>query len=170
VLVIERKDSLSFEDTTCFSDQPFYPRMLITVFRLAEDNFKTSAVATKIFGNCNWGIQATDPYEELSKRGTTFSIVFSDGGTLRNIRTHYFRYQNGDWYLIGASELIYWAGHPGTYFEDLNLVSGIKHIIERDEPRGKDISGKKCFFKPEPLIKLADFTPETVLPFTPEHN
>lgn len=170
VMVIERRDSLSFEDTICFGREPFYPRMLITVFKQAGEDYKTSVIATNMFGTCNWGIQGTDPYDGLSKRGATFVIEFSDGGTLRNIWTYYFTFQNGHWFLIGASRLTYWAGHPGAYFEDLNLVSGIKHVIGRNKPRGKDISFEKSSFKPEPLVQLTELTPDTVLPFTPDHN
>jgi hypothetical protein len=170
VMVIECKDSLSFEDTTCFSNEPFYPRMLIIVNKQKGEDYKISVVATKMFGICNWGIQGTDPYVGLSKRGNTFVVEFSDGGTLRNVWTYYFMFQNGDWFLIGASELTYWTGHPGAYFEDLNLTSGEKHVIDKNNPRGKDISYAKFSFKPEPLVKLTELNPDTALPFTPDHN
>jgi hypothetical protein len=170
VLVIENNDSLSIVDTNCYSDQPFYAKMLIAIVKQSENAYQVSSIATKIFGKCNWGIQGSDPYVSLSKRGNSFAIAFSDGGTLRNLYTYYFRFQQEEWFLIGASQINYWAGHPGAYFEDLDLISGVKHEVERNKPFGKDISIKKFYFKPLPLNKLIEFTPETELPFTSEHG
>ena len=84
-----------------------------------------SSTNSKMFGECNWDVQGQDPYEKIFIRHNTLGVEFLTGGPLRDVLSYFFRYQNNDWYLIGASSFQYWAGHEGSYTIDINLLTGV---------------------------------------------
>lgn len=167
-IVIETKQPLIFEDTTCFSTQPFFPKMLIVLLRQPDKTLQLKTTAKKLFGNCNWGVQGLDPFEKLDWNRNTLGITFLTGGTLRNWLTYYFRLQDNDWFLIGAESFQYSSGHTdgkdAFYTEKLNFLTGTKESYNEDQNK-KQNSYKKTTFEMKPLIKLTDFNENTSLPF-----
>jgi hypothetical protein len=170
-IVIETIKPLVFEDTTCFSSEPFYPKMLIVIFKQSDETFQLSTFATKLFGNCNWGVQGLDPFDKIFVRRNTLGITFLTGGTLRNYISYFFRFQNNDWYLIGVDSLQYWAGHtdgPDAFaYEDINLITGVKETYNTDQ-HGKRKNYKKTLLEHKPLIKLSELDDNTSIPVDDE--
>jgi hypothetical protein len=149
-------------DTTCFSAEPYFPKMLIVLLRQPDKTFKLSTLAIKLFGNCNWGVQGKDPYDGIVNRNGTLDIKFLTGGTQRNSLSYYFRYQDHDWYLIGAESYLYWVGHTDSedafYNEKINLVTGIRESYNEDEKGKKRSNYEKKTFEKKRLVKLSQFT------------
>ncbi len=167
-IVIQTKEALKLNDTTCFSDQPFFPKMLIVLLRRPDKTLRLSITATKLFGNCNWGVQGQDPFEKIENRRNTLGVIFLTGGTLRNYLSYYFRFQNNDWYLIGSESQQYWAGHTdedGIYNEKLNFVTGVRETYNENLKR-KRSNYAKTSFEQEALIKLSDFDDDSSIPFS----
>ena len=168
VLVVETKKPFIFEDKDCFSTEPFFPKMLIVCFKNPNESYRLSTTSNKLFGSCNWGIQGGDPFDNISERRNTFGITFLTGGTARNFLTYYFRFQNNDWYLIGAESLQYWAGHTdgkdAFYNEKINLITGVKEIYHEDQ-KGKRNGYKTVNIGKKSLAKLADFTDDSTIIF-----
>ena len=158
-MVISTIDSIQVQDTDCdVSSEPYYAKMLIIVFRNLDNTFKLSITNTKLFGDCNWGIQESDPYDKIFVRRNSFGIEFSTGGTLRENSTYFFSYLNHDWFLIGESSFEYWAGHDGSYSVDINLQTGIKISYEQSGiGSGKKTHYKKIVLGVKPLKKMQDF-------------
>lgn len=156
-VVIQTKKPLLFEDKTCFSTEPFYPKILIILLRQTDKTLLLSTTNTKLFDNCNWGVQGSDPFEKIEVRRNTLGIQFMTGGTSRNYITYYFRFQNNDWYLIGADSFQFWAGHTegkdAFYNEKINYVTGEKEMYNEDQ-NGKKNGCKKTKIQQTPLIKL----------------
>ncbi|MNN83368.1 hypothetical protein D3C81_2004010 [compost metagenome] len=104
-----------------------------------------------------WG----DPFDSLQiERGT---IVVSDygGSNWRWYDKYRFRFQDNDWYLIGATMGEYYTGTqtPDTgNEEDYNLLTGDYKIRKVDE-NGKATTQKGNRGRKE-LIKLKDFNLE----------
>lgn len=167
-VVIETEQPLVFEDTTCFSSHPYHPKMLIVLLRQSNKTLQLSAKATKLFGNCNWGVQGFDPFDKITERRNTLGITFLTGGTSRNQLSYYFRFQNNDWYLIGAESFQYWAGHTdgkdAYYNERINLVTGEKETYNEDH-KGNRNSYKKTTFEKKSLIKMTDLDDNSAIPF-----
>ena len=167
-VVIQSKQPLTSIDTVCFSNDPFYPKALIILLRQQDKSLQLSKRATKIFGDCNWGIQGSDPFDRIEERRNTIGLIFMTGGTTRNQLSYYFRFQNNDWYLIGAESFQYWAGHtdgPGSFYsEEINFLTSEKVKYNADE-KGNKSEYKKTAIGRKPLIKLSDFSNETIIPF-----
>ncbi|WP_291103272.1 MULTISPECIES: hypothetical protein [unclassified Flavobacterium] len=168
-VVIQTKKPLLFEDKTCFSTEPFYPKILIILLRQTDKTFQLSTTATKLFGNCNWDIQGQEPFEKIEVRRNTLGIKFLTGGTSRNSLSYYFRLQNNEWYLIGAESFQYWAGHTNGkdafYNEKINFVTSEKEMYNEDQNRKKN-SYKKTKLKQKPLIKMMNFDENSSIPFS----
>ena len=76
---------------------------------------------------------------------------------IRGYFIHKFRYQNGNFELIGYS---YRTMNPlGVSFADFNLSTGVYlETVEYDDPKGKGTKSRKII-KVHPLPKLQDFMP-----------
>ncbi|HVA97834.1 MAG TPA: hypothetical protein VNG53_02985 [Bacteroidia bacterium] len=160
-MVIEANDSLSFNDTICFSDQPFYPKMLLIVFKQPNGKFTLSTISSKIFGQCNWGIGGSDPFNGISIKRDTLDVQFLDGGTQRNYTSYLFSYQKNNWYLVEAEGFGFEVGQDGSTTENLNLVTGVKESYQQSGiGDGKITNDTKINISIEPLIKIEDIDEE----------
>lgn len=170
-IVLQTKQPVPLSDTTGFSTQPFYPKILAIALQQPCGSFQLSCSETKLFGTCNWGVQGQDPFQKLSQRRNTLGITFMTGGTMRNTLTYYFKFQDTDWMLIGAESYQYWAGHTDDkeafYNEVLNLVTGVREASFEDGNH-KRTSYKKTIFKKQPLIRLSEFSQDSNIPFLDE--
>lgn len=167
-IVIQTKKPYLFNDTDCFSDQPFYPKILIIAFQNSDKTYILSITTTKLFGTCNWGVQGADPFQKLELRKNSLGITFLTGGTNRNWFSFYFKFIKNDWYTIGADAYQYWAGHTdgkdAFFNQSINLLTGDKETYYEDENKNRN-SYKKTKFKVKPLIKLSDFDDYSFIPF-----
>ena len=77
---------------------------------------------------------------------------------------HKFRYQKGDFYLIGQSILSYWDvknceklnDFAGTDYEDINFLTG-QYERKKISEDCKLLENKKGKKKVQPLVSLAKF-------------
>ena len=157
VLVIETIKPLKFDDKVCFSSELFYPKMLVILFKNLDNKLYLSTVATKLFGECNWGVQGSDPFDNIFIRRNTLGITFLTGGTLRNYTSYILRFQNNDWFLVGEDNLEYWAGHTegeGAFgYKNINYLTGTKETYETNQ-RGDKTNIKRVKYKHENLRNL----------------
>ncbi len=135
------------------------PRSLLIAFGTKENTYSLSILAEHVILSAWEGGVFGDPFSGLSiDRG---SVVVSDygGSSTKWYHTYRFRFQDNDWYLIGAT--------MGTIFpiseelgmgvdeDDYNLLTG-DYISKRTNKAGaeevtKGNRGKK------PLVKLGEF-------------
>lgn len=157
-------------DTVCFSDEPFYPKLLFILLKKEDNTLILSSSNSKMFGQCNWGVQGEDPYVGISIHNNTLGVVFLTGGTERNEISYFFKYQNKDWYLTGASSFQYWAGHQGSYKVDINLVTGIKESYGQSGiGKGKRDGYKKTVLTKKAPIKMNAFDDNYKLPLNDDN-
>lgn len=84
-------------------------------------------------------------------------VLIITNGLIRSTFTHKFRYQNGDFYLIGFS---YGSMDPGCVKSvDFNLSTGQFEEICRAYETNKILKKIKTVRKIRPLPKLSDFSP-----------
>ena len=135
------------------------PRSLLIAFGTKENTYSLSILAEHVILSAGEGDVFGDPFSGLSiDRG---SVVVRDyGGSITKwYHTYRFRFQDNDWYLIGAT--------MGTIFpiseelemgvdeDDYNLLTG-DYMSKRTNKAGaeevtKGNRGKK------PLVKLSEF-------------
>lgn len=164
-LVVERTEGVVMPGNSCESDEKFQPKMLLILFRQPDQTYRLSLTATRLFGDCNWGVQGFDAYTGLSTRRNTLGIEFLTGGTNRNVLSYFARYQNNGWYVIGARSNTYWAGHmeTGEGITDINLVTGVR------ESYRTEASGKRTGYRKDNIgkreIRLEALSPDAPIPF-----
>ncbi|WP_281637878.1 hypothetical protein [Flavobacterium marginilacus] len=144
-------------DTICFGDSIYFPKKLIVLLNKQSKGYEKIIETSTIFGTCNWGIQGTDAYSNLTKRKNTLGIIFSSGGTLRTQYSYYFGLKKNDFELIGATSNEYQVPNPEQYITDINLLTGIKETYEGS---GRKNYTKENIGKKQP-IKLLTFEPLT---------
>jgi hypothetical protein len=132
-------------------------RALLVAFGTMKDTYSLSIIADKVILKADEGGVWGDPFGGLYiDRG---SVVVSDfGGSVEKwYDTYRFRFQNNDWYLIGATQGTYFPNSTavGNDEDDYNLLTG-DFISKRTDKNGKvkitkGNRGKKS------LVKLNDF-------------
>ncbi len=98
------------------------------------------------------------------------------GGTLRCELLYTIRFQNNDWYIIGATSNVYQVPYSDLYVTDINLVTGDRdsYVLKEKNSynkRGKPNIGVLYRHKKfeyvrrktpvKPLLKINDLIPET---------
>lgn len=146
------------EKTKTANDDEAPPRSLLIAFGNKDNTYTLSVIAENVVLKADEGGVWGDPFESLTiDRG---SVVVSDygGSNWRWYNKYRFRYQDNDWYLIGATMGSYFTGNAtidGADEEDYNLLTG-DYIIKKTDENGKVKTttgnrGKKA------LVKLKDF-------------
>lgn len=131
------------------------PRTLV-VARGNGDWTYTPAVEAKnaVFSADEGGIWG-DPFEGIEIRNGSLYLHFYGGSSWRWEKTYQFRYQDGDWYLIGATDsFINISTNEGTV-KDYNLLTG-DYIIKETSKDGK-VDEKKGNFNKRYKYNLSGF-------------
>lgn len=152
-VIQEDKETVS-KDNKIIGTEPFYKKELIIKFGLNDGGYKTNYKTSKIFGEWNWGIQGTNPFDEIGKRKNTLKLSFTTGGTLRSSLSYYFRYQDRDWFLIGYDEMTYQVPYEDEYFKEINYLTGMKKSYEIIN--GKSSQSKILNIGKSRLLKLSE--------------
>jgi hypothetical protein len=152
-VIQENKETVS-KDLKKIGREPFYRKELIIKFGLNGGGYKTNLKTSKVFGEWNWGIQGTNPFDEIGRRKNTLKLSFSTGGTLRSSFSYYFRYQDGDWFLIGYDEVTYQVPYQDKYFKEINYLTGMKKSYE--VVNGKSSQPKILNLGKSRLLKLSE--------------
>lgn len=138
-------------------------RALLIAFGTMENSFLLSIIADKVILKADEGGIWGDPFESLSiERG---SVVVSEygGSNWRWYNKFRFRYQDNDWYLIGATMGEYFAGNATqeeASEEDYNLLTG-DFIIKQTNEDGETTTERGNRGKRE-LVRLEDFSLENM--------
>jgi hypothetical protein len=134
------------------------PRALLIAFGTSNDSYTLSIIADKVVLKADEGGIWGDPFESLSiDRG---SVIVSDygGSNWRWYNKYRFRFQDNDWYLIGATMGEYFTGNATqdeAHEQDYNLLTGDYHIKKTNE-KGENVTERGNRGIRE-LVKLKDF-------------
>lgn len=135
------------------------PYRLQVFFKEPNGQFKLIVTSTKIiepqYPDGREGYRTGNGFSGVTIKNGVLSVNFE---LLRGHFEHKFRYQNGNFELIGFSE-VYSDGLGVMYFTDFNLSTGIR--IEKSERYDtyKVLSNTKKKILIRPLPKLQDITP-----------
>lgn len=132
------------------------PRPLLLLFRQADGTYALSATHPDFVLCKMCGGVFGDPVEDLKIERGTILISHYGGSNERWGSKHRFRYQNGDWYLIGRTVMSH-HNITGEHFEkDENLVTG-DVVEETSDDKGKT-STKRYKMPKTALQKLSQAT------------
>jgi len=117
VIVIEQeKQNLPLEEVA--------PRALLIAFQKNNGSYELSIQSDKAILMANEGGIFGDPLEEISVDKGSLLIKFYGGSNWRWQNIYRFRYQDNDWYLIGATFTDYHTISGDGIIEDYNLLTG----------------------------------------------
>jgi hypothetical protein len=130
------------------------PRPLLILLKQADGSFVLSGSHPDFILCKMCGGVFGDPLEGVKIERGTVVVTHYGGSNQKWGTTHRFRFQDGDWYLIGQTEMSR-NGLTGEHHEtDKNLVTG--DVIETDtDEKGKTVT-KKSKPPKAPLQKLKD--------------
>lgn len=139
------------------------PRSLLIAFGSKNNSYTLSIIADNVILKADEGGIWGDPFDSLTiNRG---SVLVSDygGSNWRWYNKYRFRYQNQDWFLIGATSGSYFTGATTmdqADEDDINFLTG-QFIERRTDEQGHTTTRKGTQSKKE-LIRLKEFNPENL--------
>lgn len=148
-------EGISSEDTAP-------PRSLLIAFGDKEQGYRLSIIADKVLLKADEGGVWGDPFESLEINRGSVVVSHYGGSNWRWYQKYRFRYQNDDWYLIGATTGSYFNGTPMESVEedDYNLLTG-DYIEKRTNDQGRTVT-KKGNRGVKPLVTLREFNIENM--------
>ena len=137
------------------SDAEDVPRLLVIIFGVKGGGYTLSAMSEDTILCKTCGGVFGDPFADLKIIRGTIVIDHYGGSSDRWGFTHRWRFQDGDWYLIGLASRTE-NNFRGNYeTKDTNLITG-DCVIEKKPASGKaKITRSKVPVKP--LSKLSNF-------------
>lgn len=133
-------------------------RALLILFGEANKSYTLSIMAEKAVLKANEGGVFGDPFESIEIDRGTVLLSFYGGSNWRWYSRYRFRYQDEDWYLIGATQGSYFnATHTIENADeiDYNLLTG-DYIEKKTDKKGKSVIVKGNRGR-RPLVKLKEF-------------
>ncbi len=145
------------------TDNDQQPRILLVAFKQADGSYKLSIQSNESIMLSNEGGVFGDPWEGLSVERGSFLVRFYGGSSSRWGYAYRWRFQENDWFLIGATYTES-STHDGSYEKyDFNLITGATEI---SKGAGEDVKGTtpkekvtKLNIGKKPLLKLKSFKP-----------
>lgn len=156
-MAIVMSDKLEREDRNTEINRP-----LLIAFK-DGDKYKTVFKGTNVILCYACGGVMGDPFVGISIHKGVLKTNHYGGSAWRWAMTRVFRYQNGDFYLIGQTDESYWSvkqcenlgdEFAGTKYEDINLITGSRVIKEISE-ECELLVDKKDKITVKPLVKMA---------------
>ena len=145
------------------ADNEQTPRLLFVAFKQADGSYKLSIQSNESIMLSNEGGVFGDPWEGLSIERGTLLVRFYGGSSSRWGYAYRWRFQENDWFMIGAT---YTASstHDGSYEKyDFNLITGATEISKGagEDEKGNTPKDKvsKINIGKKPLLKLKTFVP-----------
>jgi len=138
-------------------------RALLIAFGNEDNNYSLSIIADHVILKADEGGVWGDPFDSISIDRGSIVVCHYGGSNWRWFNTYRFRYQDNDWYLIGATTGEYFTGsatEEEANVQDYNLLTG-DYIIKETDESGKQKTTHGNRGKKE-LIKLRDFNPENI--------
>lgn len=161
-LVLVLKDKRENIDTT-YIDYTDIDRILIILFK-TPDGYKLMAKTNKLILCKSCGGFSYDPFDEggITIENRVLTIYHHGGGVHKWDMERKFRYQNGDFYLIGMSEGRYNntnicdnGDFAETDHNEINYLTGVR-AIKKISGDCKVIADKTFKIKRKPLTRLID--------------
>ena len=152
----------TFEDSTEDKTGKKYNRLVVILFKNDTGYTLTAKTDRLVLCNvCGFETAATDEYTLNIEKGV-FTLLQHGGITQLWMSQRKFRYQKGDFYMIGITDeqTSHYAnppcddGSPGSTFSDINLVTGDRVVRELSDDCRK--TNRRYKIKVKPLIKLSD--------------
>lgn len=137
-------------------------RALLISFGDKNNAYTLSTIAENAILKADEGGVWGDPLEGISVDRGSLLISFYGGSNWRWYRTYRFRFQDNDWYLIGATLGSYFTGNTteeNANEEDYNLLTG-DYIKKKTDEKGNIQTTKGNRGKKE-LLKLTDFVADS---------
>lgn len=159
-VIIESKTEIANLKET---DHAQKPRILFILFGKVSGGYNLSVQSNESIMLSDDGGVFGDPLQELYIMGKTVCVDYYGGSNFKWTYTYKWRYQNKDWFLIGAthSTMDPFENKLETY--DFNLSTGVAEqtvmpYLEEDEGK-PTLKPKTKRFNPgkKPLYKLKDF-------------
>ncbi|WP_379159494.1 hypothetical protein [Paenibacillus sp. sgz5001063] len=144
-------------------DQTASPRSLFIAFGGKNNTYSVSIIADNVILKADEGGVWGDPFDSLiTDRG---SVLVSDygGSNWRWYNKYRFRYQDNDWFLIGATMGSYNTGITTidkSDEDDINLLTG--EFIQRRTDEQGNTTTKKGNRGKKALIRLKEFNLENM--------
>jgi len=161
VIVVDSVKARPYRDDNSHADSVYYPNSVLILFGRGKGKYQLILQTSKIFGKYCGGIQDNPPFRGIGKKGNSFVMEFTSGGSSGRQECDYtFKYFKGDFYLIRSEYSEYEL--PIDNYSDHNLdIDYLKQTIETfDVRKGKRVHYKKKLMKKEPLKMLKDFVDE----------
>ncbi|MCT4594215.1 MAG: hypothetical protein N4A57_08110 [Anaeromicrobium sp.] len=133
------------------------PRSLLIAFGNSDETFSLSIMADNAIMRAGEGGGWGDPFESISIDRGSVLIKFFGGSNVKWYYSYRFRYENGGWYMIGATlgSTVIIGDSVDFEEEDYNLLTGDYIFKKYDE------QGKQCITKgnrgKKKLVNLKDF-------------
>lgn len=132
-----------------------WPRLLILVLQKPEGGYRLAAKSSEAVLCRTCGGVFGDPLAEIQIKNGVLIIDHYGGSRDRWGYTHRWRYQDGDWLLIGETQISHDTLSPVAKSEDVNLLTGAR-IVETTNDRSVTKVAKSQVPK-QPLKKLSTF-------------
>lgn len=130
-------------------------RLLVIIFGVKEGGYTLSAASEDAVLCKTCGGVFGDPFADLKIVRGTIVIDHYGGSSDRWGFTHRWRFQDGDWYLVGVASRIENNLRGNYETKDTNLITG-DCIIEKKPASGK-VKVTRSKVPVKPLSKLANF-------------
>jgi len=136
------------------------PRKLIILFKKTDGSYVLSAETQKAILKSDEGGVWGDPFSGISINRGSVLVNHYGGSNWRWSNCYRFRFQDGAWYLIGATEKSFNTNTKTDYVrDDYNLLTG-NHIHDASDQRGV-IQSTTSNRGINPLVKLLNFDPRS---------
>lgn len=143
----------SDQEETVKMDAPEVPRLLVILFK-TSDGYKLAAKTDQVLLCKTCGGVFGDPFESISVNNGTVVIVHYGGSRDRWRFTYRFRYQNGDFFLIGKTIENSDIMNPSTGDStDTNLITGAQ--IKTVATKTGKTTPKKITVARIPLVSIS---------------
>ena len=119
------------------------PRILAVLFRQKNGSYVLSVQANRVVLRSNEGVYF-DPWAGMEVNRESLLLHYYAGGWWRWSGRYRFRFQNGRWYLIGATYLSYHSGSGEMKSYDYNLLTGDMETTVGNMFGGDCISCEDC--------------------------
>lgn len=138
-------------------------KAILIAFGKGNNEYTLSIVAEKAVLKADAGGVWGDPLEGISIDRGSVLISYYGGSNHRWYETYRFRFQDQDWYLIGATLGSYHTGRTTIEHadeEDYNLLTGDFTVRQADEHDPDQVTTTKGNRGKAELLKLKDFDAE----------
>ncbi|HKX12344.1 MAG TPA: hypothetical protein VJP40_04255 [bacterium] len=131
------------------------PRLLVLLLQNPDGTYRLASKSAEAILCRSCGGVFGDPLAELQIKSGVLIIDHYAGSRQRWSYTHRWRFQDGDWVLIGETKTSFDAIGPEAKSDDMNLLTGDR-VLEITDINGK-VKVTKSKLPKQPLKKLSTF-------------